>query len=53
MAVIAELEEALERKPGADPEVRWLIEELRVAEFAQSLGTREKVSAKRIRKALA
>jgi ATP-dependent helicase HrpA len=52
MAVIEELEQALERKPGADPDVRWLIEELRVAEFAQALGTREKVSAKRIRRAL-
>lgn len=33
--------------------VRWQLEELRVSLFAQQLGTRESVSAKRVRKALA
>jgi ATP-dependent helicase HrpA len=41
--------------PGRPPpaelrEVPWLLEELRVSHFAQSLGTRGQVSAKRIRK---
>ena len=63
MKVIEEMEDAYAARlaalpPGVAPppavqEVRWLIEELRVSEFAQSLGTREKVSAKRIRRALA
>ena len=30
---------------------RWLLEEYRVSQFAQQLGTREKVSAKRLEKA--
>ncbi|MBN8881821.1 MAG: ATP-dependent RNA helicase HrpA [Salana multivorans] len=34
-------------------QARWQLEELRVSLFAQQLGTRETVSAKRIRKALA
>ncbi|MFV0426458.1 MAG: ATP-dependent RNA helicase HrpA [Beutenbergiaceae bacterium] len=34
-------------------QIRWLIEELRVSLFAQQLGTEMKVSAKRIRQALA
>jgi ATP-dependent helicase HrpA len=47
--MIQELVEACERRgPAAPPEVRWLIEELRVSEFAQALGVRGKVSAKRI-----
>jgi ATP-dependent helicase HrpA len=33
-------------------EVPWMIEELRVAQFAQGLGTRGPVSAKKIRKQL-
>jgi ATP-dependent helicase HrpA len=33
-------------------EVPWLLEELRVAQFAQGLGTRGPVSSKRIRKAM-
>jgi ATP-dependent helicase HrpA len=33
--------------------VRWLIEELRVSLFAQTLGTDGSVSPQRIRKALA
>jgi ATP-dependent helicase HrpA len=32
--------------------VPWLLEELRVAHFAQALGTRGPVSAKRIRKVI-
>jgi len=62
MQVIEELEAAYAARqarlaPGVTPppevqKVPWLIEELRVSEFAQSLGTREKVSAKRIRSLL-
>ena len=33
-------------------EIRWMIEEYRVSLFAQSLGTKIPVSAKRIRKAM-
>jgi ATP-dependent helicase HrpA len=39
--------------PAALREVPWMIEELRVAQFAQGIGTRGPVSAKRIRKVLA
>jgi ATP-dependent helicase HrpA len=38
--------------PAALREVPWLLEELRVAHFAQALGTRGPVSAKRIRKVI-
>ncbi|MGE4113832.1 MAG: ATP-dependent RNA helicase HrpA [Candidatus Nanopelagicales bacterium] len=41
-----------ERESLAAQEVRWMIEELRVNLFAQSLGTRGPVSEKRIYKAL-
>jgi len=34
-------------------EIRWMLEELRVNQFAQALGTRGQVSSKRIRRALA
>ena len=34
-------------------EVRWMLEELRVSHFAQALGTRGQISAKRIRRAIA
>jgi hypothetical protein len=51
MSTIHELEE-LHRARGGDPEVGWLLEELRVAQFAQGLGTREPVSAKRVRRLL-
>jgi ATP-dependent helicase HrpA len=51
MRTIHELEE-LWRARGADPEIGWLLEELRVAQFAQGLGTREPVSAKRVRRLL-
>jgi len=51
------LDEALERharKGIRDPaltEVRWLLEEYRVSLFAQELGTRERVSEKRLARA--
>ncbi len=38
--------------PASASELRWLIEEYRVSLFAQRLGTREKVSAKRLAQAL-
>ena len=38
--------------PAALREVPWLLEELRMSHFAQALGTRGQVSAKRIRKQL-
>jgi ATP-dependent helicase HrpA len=38
--------------PAALREVPWLLEELRVSHFAQALGTRGQVSAKRIRKVM-
>ena len=40
------------RCPAALREVPWLLEELRVSHFAQALGTRGQVSAKRIRKVI-
>jgi ATP-dependent helicase HrpA len=62
MRSIHELEAEYERRLSASPpgrppaaslrEVRWLLEELRVSHFAQSLGTRGQVSAKRIRRRL-
>ncbi|TML01109.1 MAG: ATP-dependent RNA helicase HrpA, partial [Actinobacteria bacterium] len=51
MNTIHELEE-LHRARGSDPQIGWLLEELRVAQWAQGLGTREPVSAKRIRRLL-
>jgi ATP-dependent helicase HrpA len=51
MNTIHELEE-LHRAQGSDPHIGWLLEELRVAQWAQGLGTREPVSAKRIRRLL-
>jgi ATP-dependent helicase HrpA len=39
--------------PAPLREVPWMLEELRVSHFAQSLGTRGQVSGKRIRQALA
>jgi ATP-dependent helicase HrpA len=55
MRAIHELEQAYERRRAAGrplPEVPWLLEELRVNQFAQGLGTRQPVSAKRIRRAI-
>lgn len=40
------------RLPAAVEEIGWMIEELRVSLFAQTLGTRTTVSAKRVRKAI-
>jgi ATP-dependent helicase HrpA len=46
--------EHLAANPGADAlrEVPWMLEELRVSNFAQSLGTKGPISAKRVRRAL-
>jgi ATP-dependent helicase HrpA len=62
MRSIQELEEAYRRRRDAWPqgrplpdalrEARWLLEELRVSQFAQGLGTRQPVSSKRIRRLL-
>ncbi|MBO0775139.1 MAG: ATP-dependent RNA helicase HrpA, partial [Actinobacteria bacterium] len=49
--VLTELPPPARRGPDAR-DVRWLIEELRVSLFAQTLGTRAPVSEKRIRAAL-
>ena len=38
--------------PDGLREVPWMLEELRVSQFAQGVGTRGPVSAKRIRKVL-
>ena len=38
--------------PAALREVGWMLEELRVSHFAQALGVRDGVSAKKIRRAL-
>ena len=59
MNTVHELERAyrerLAEAPGAPGlrEIPWMLEELRVSHFAQSLGTRGPISAKRIRRALA
>jgi ATP-dependent helicase HrpA len=63
MRAVAELERAYRLRladwPAGQPvpdrlrEVPWMLEELRVSHFAQALGTRGQVSAKRIRQALA
>ena len=63
MRVIGELEAELRARvdttpPGSPPpavldEVAWMIQELRVSSFAQGLGVRGHVSAKRIRRRLA
>lgn len=51
-----ELNQALALYESASPEkrtaIRWLIEELRISLFAQTLGTTESVSVQRIKKAL-
>jgi ATP-dependent helicase HrpA len=58
MRAVHELEDAYRRRLEARPapealrEVPWMLEELRVSQFAQGLGTRGQVSAKRIRRAL-
>ena len=58
MNAVHELErlyrERLRERPGdaALREVPWLLEELRVSQFAQGLGTRGNISTKRIRRVL-
>jgi len=62
MQAIQELERAYQARVAAQPsgralpeevgEVPWMLEELRVSQFAQGLGTRGTVSSKRIRRAL-
>jgi ATP-dependent helicase HrpA len=62
MNAIHELEDAYRRRleawppgrplPAALREAPWMLEELRVSHFAQSLGTRGPISGKRIRRAL-
>jgi ATP-dependent helicase HrpA len=58
MNAIHELERAYRERLAANPEadglreIPWMLEELRVSHFAQSLGTRGPISAKRIRRAL-
>ncbi len=57
MRAVQELEAEYERARQASgrplTEIRWMLEELRVNQFAQALGTRGQVSSKRIRRALA
>ena len=60
MGVVHELEAELQRlrdaaAPPALPalrEVGWMLQELRVSNFAQGLGVRGQISAKRVRQAL-
>jgi ATP-dependent helicase HrpA len=52
MAVVHELESVAATRPDLQ-EVPWLLEELRVSLFAEALGVRGQVSAKRIRRRLA
>jgi ATP-dependent helicase HrpA len=53
-ALEKELDRLQEAMPGDDRlmDAAWMIQELRVSLFAQALGTREKVSEKRIRRLL-
>jgi ATP-dependent helicase HrpA len=59
MVAVRELEQEHDRLrdalPGSESvlEIAWMLQELRVSMFAQSLGTKGKVSEKRIRQALA
>jgi ATP-dependent helicase HrpA len=58
MRSVHDLEAAYRQRADAGPvpeavrEVPWLLEELRISQFAQGLGTRQPVSAKRIRRLL-
>jgi ATP-dependent helicase HrpA len=62
MRAVEELEQAYRRRldtwprgrslPSELRDVRWMLEELRISQFAQGLGTRGPVSAKRIRRAI-
>ena len=53
MAAIHELEAEVRAKPAAARDAWWMLQELRVAQFAQVLGVKGQPSAKRIRKLLA
>ncbi|MEA2182205.1 MAG: ATP-dependent helicase HrpA, partial [Solirubrobacteraceae bacterium] len=63
IGVVHELEAEYRRRrdawPAGEPlpvqllEIPWMLQELRVSTFAQGLGVRGQVSAKRIRRALA
>jgi ATP-dependent RNA helicase HrpA len=44
--------EEVRGRPGDDGRIRWLIEELRISYFAQTLGTTQPVSEKRLYKAI-
>jgi ATP-dependent helicase HrpA len=50
-ATYREVRAARPRDPGV-AEARWMLEELRISHFAQGLGARGQVSAKRVRRAL-
>jgi ATP-dependent helicase HrpA len=54
IAVINSLElqygELLKFRPGSLPEFPWLVQELRVSLFAQVIGTKRPVSAKKLAK---
>ena len=54
MNAIGELEREYRARGGraARRTVHWMLQELRVAQFAQGLGTRGPASAKQIRRAL-
>ncbi len=54
MSSIHELEGEYRARGGrpAAPAVHWMLQELRVAQFAQGLGTRGPASAKQVRRAL-
>jgi ATP-dependent helicase HrpA len=52
LASIRELEDELRSRPDAPRDIAWMLQELRVSQFAQGLGVQGQVSAKRIRRAL-
>ncbi len=52
MRRVRSLEEHFERTPSASTDVGWMLEELRVSLFAQSLGTPTRVSEERVRRAI-
>jgi ATP-dependent helicase HrpA len=52
LATIHALEAEFRGRPDAPREIAWMLQELRVSQFAQGLGVQGQVSAKRIRKAL-
>lgn len=55
MAVVQDLEDQWAQVAASDAggNVRWMLEELRVSLFAQSLGTKASVSEQRVRNAIA